>query len=843
MIHKPIFRSMALAVVVSFFVWGVAPGQGGSAPQITFISFDAEIKADGNPVSGFVGFKDPDGDVIRAEFDVVQATDFQPFSFDPKVKGAKEGVFEFALATRVPQRVTLKLTLVDEAGNRSQPKDFSFEAVAPILQVTPTSLSFSEQVGRTPASQTIQIINAGRGTINWTASVDQPWISLSPSMGVAPATVTVSINTAGLTVGSYAGRIIVEAPGIHGSPAVVTVNLTLTPVPPAMLEVSPEKLEFRGQEGAGNPTPQPMMIRNVGGQPLTWTAQANVTWLSLNRASGTLQAGESIQLAVSVNLTGLSPGVHQAQITITAPEARNSPVTVNVTLVLESRSLLRVCPRGCPYSRIQDAINAALPESILRIEAGTYRETLTVTKSLILIGVGADQVTIQAAERGKPVLFIESSTSIEVRVEGLTIKGAQRLSDERFCFEYEPRWICPYGISVHGQARLVLSKAQLSENASSGIFAEGQAQVEVRNTIVKSNRSGVGATDNAQLVVEDSTITNNQWNGLGLGDQARATVNNNTVEGNLICGIEVASSNARAEGSQNAMRGNGADLCGYASASLRVPLTSQTDRREISFPGDGTYKSLQEAVDAIAPGGTITIAGGSFAGSITLWKPLVLRGAGGEQTRLRAAAGRHLVLSITAEGQGVRLERLAVTDSQGDGLLIYGQVSLTNTIISGHGGTAIVLLGAAVVQIKDSFIKDNVGEYTSGIAAFDSVQLSIENTTVSGNSDGGIWVGDSARATITSNTISGNGSSGIWVSNAAEVTIQGNTVSNNGDDGITVYSDPPQAKATIIENAITNNEGYGIYTNDPRNIVSCYGNTIYGNQSGSYNDSAAQACR
>jgi hypothetical protein len=229
MIPRLIFWRIALAVVVSLSVWGVMQGQqGGSAPQITFIFFDAEIKADGTPASGLVGFKDPDGDVIKAVFDVVQATDFQPFSFDPQVKGIEEGAFEFTLATKVPQRVTLRLTLIDEAGNRSQPKDFSFEAVAPILQVTPTSLRFSEQVGRTPASQTIQITNAGRGgTISWTASADRPWITLMPARGVAPATVTVSVNPAGLAAGSYSGQITVEAPGIYGSPATVSVVLEL----------------------------------------------------------------------------------------------------------------------------------------------------------------------------------------------------------------------------------------------------------------------------------------------------------------------------------------------------------------------------------------------------------------------------------------------------------------------------------------------------------------------------------------------------------------------------------------------------------------------------------------
>jgi hypothetical protein len=52
----------------------MSPGQSGSAPLITFIDFPPEILANGQPV---VGFNDPDGDIIRAEFTVVEAQDLQ----------------------------------------------------------------------------------------------------------------------------------------------------------------------------------------------------------------------------------------------------------------------------------------------------------------------------------------------------------------------------------------------------------------------------------------------------------------------------------------------------------------------------------------------------------------------------------------------------------------------------------------------------------------------------------------------------------------------------------------------------------------------------------------------
>ncbi len=122
--------SQVIALVIVNFCLGIIVSVGG-APQIIFISFPQEIKADGNSVSGFAGFKDPDGDVVKAEFTVAQAVDFQSFSLNLDERGVKEGFFVFQLATKTPQRVRLLLTLTDTAGNRSPPKEFSFEAIKP----------------------------------------------------------------------------------------------------------------------------------------------------------------------------------------------------------------------------------------------------------------------------------------------------------------------------------------------------------------------------------------------------------------------------------------------------------------------------------------------------------------------------------------------------------------------------------------------------------------------------------------------------------------------------------------------------------------------------------------
>jgi len=302
------------------------------------LDFPKEIKADGTPVSGFIFFKDPDGDVVRAEFLVVQATDFQPFSLDLKVKGAKEGVIEFQISTKTPQRVVLRAVLVDEAGNRSAPWEFAFEAVGPaILRVSPTSLSFSSEVGRNPASQTVQITNAGSGTLSWSASADQPWIGLSPTSGTAPSTVTVSVTAIGMAAGSYSGQITISAPGAQGSPVTVFVILSLTPVQPAILQVSPSYLSFRGEEGGRDPDPQVITIRNAGSSTMNWTATADSFWLRVSPDRGSLAGGLSTEVRVSVSLTGLAAGTYTGRVTVTAPGAQGSPVSASVALELNPR--------------------------------------------------------------------------------------------------------------------------------------------------------------------------------------------------------------------------------------------------------------------------------------------------------------------------------------------------------------------------------------------------------------------------------------------------------------------------------------------------------------------------
>ncbi len=101
---------------------------------------------------------------------------------------------------------------------------------SPILIVNPESLNFIVTFGDgNPADQTIDISNGGSGTLTWSAIKNESWLSLAPTSGTGASTITVSINTGGLTAGEYSDTITITAPGASGSPKTVPVSLHIYP--------------------------------------------------------------------------------------------------------------------------------------------------------------------------------------------------------------------------------------------------------------------------------------------------------------------------------------------------------------------------------------------------------------------------------------------------------------------------------------------------------------------------------------------------------------------------------------------------------------------------------------
>jgi hypothetical protein len=93
------------------------------------------------------------------------------------------------------------------------------------VNLSPSSLNYTAtQNAANPANQDISLTNTG-GILNWAVSDDASWLTVNHASGSGSRTLSTSVNTAGLTAGTYSGTLTVSAAGI--SPKTVAVTLTV----------------------------------------------------------------------------------------------------------------------------------------------------------------------------------------------------------------------------------------------------------------------------------------------------------------------------------------------------------------------------------------------------------------------------------------------------------------------------------------------------------------------------------------------------------------------------------------------------------------------------------------
>jgi hypothetical protein len=100
--------------------------------------------------------------------------------------------------------------------------------ILPQIQLSRSRLDFGGiPTGTATPSQDFLITNKGMGTLNWSITNDQAWLSCSPSSGSGPGPVSVSVSPYGLTEGTYSGIITVSDPDASNSPQILDVTLTV----------------------------------------------------------------------------------------------------------------------------------------------------------------------------------------------------------------------------------------------------------------------------------------------------------------------------------------------------------------------------------------------------------------------------------------------------------------------------------------------------------------------------------------------------------------------------------------------------------------------------------------
>ena len=301
--------------------------------------------------------------------------------------------------------------------NHRVPVTFTVTAATRTLTVSPTSLTFTASAGGTsPASKTISV--SANPNTSFTASVSgAAWLSVSPSSGTTPATLTVTARVTGLAAGTFTGHIIVTGNGVTRSvPVTFTVNSTAP-----TLNVSPGTLSFSATAGGTSPASQSLSV--TASPNASFTANVSgATWLSVSPATGTTPA----TLTVTARVTGLAAGTFTGNIVVTGNGITR---TVPVTFTVSSASTLNVSPGTLTFSAtaggtspasqslsVTASPNASFTASVsgaawltVSPATGTTPATLTVTASVTGLAAGTFTgniiVTGNGITRTVPVTF------------------------------------------------------------------------------------------------------------------------------------------------------------------------------------------------------------------------------------------------------------------------------------------------------------------------------------------------------------------------------------------------------------------------------------------------------
>jgi len=304
----------------------VITGPNGYSNSVEFVG--ADLPADGSPMTATYSILAPGG--------VWDAAD--------------NGTYTITLAESAVEDTFNNVTPQTTLGNFTV--TISTESLGVLMVLPSGGLASSGPVGGpfNPSSIVYTLTNAGGSMLNWTASQVQNWVSLSATGGSlaagASTTVTVSINTNAnsLAAGSYSDTVAfvntTTGSGNTGRGVSLTVHSTgLLAVLPAGGLISSGTVG-----GPFSPSSIVYALTNAGGSTLDWTANPAQDWVSLSATGGSLAAGASTTVTVSINTNAdsLAAGSYSNAVAFANATTGDTSISRGIQLMVESLPVVLV---------------------------------------------------------------------------------------------------------------------------------------------------------------------------------------------------------------------------------------------------------------------------------------------------------------------------------------------------------------------------------------------------------------------------------------------------------------------------------------------------------------------
>jgi len=439
------------------------------------------------------------------------------------------------------------------------------------------------------------------------------------------------------------------------------------------------------------------------------------------------------------------------------PQAPNAPAAE-----------LHVCPSGCAYASIQDAVDAAGSGDVIKVAVGTYtdvhvrprRDIVTtgavtqvvyVSKTVAIEGgytmanwttpdPEANPTTLDAQGQGR-VLYITGD--VNPTITGLRITGGDATG--------MGGWPDPW---LGGE-----------EDAGGGIYVITASAVITNNWVFSNTAQEAGG---AHLIRDHGTfsgnsVTNNTSLGHSSGGlllyESATTVSGNTIAANVGTGISLMFNGTTVNG--NTITGN--DNGGMWLFINGSTLIGNTIMSNTSNEGGGVRLRVS---DATLIGNTIAANSAITGGGVCLYdsRPTLISNVISANT-------------VSRSGGGLYIQNSAAT--------LDGNTIISNT--AGEGGGGVCMHGehedGGSNTLRGNTIVSNTATHGGGVNTFFFRGATLDGNTISGNNaqDGGGLLLFISDLTLDGNTITANDANGTTPSPATQAARAVEPASSTGE--------------------------------------------------------------
>jgi nitrous oxidase accessory protein NosD len=203
------------------------------------------------------------------------------------------------------------------------------------------------------------------------------------------------------------------------------------------------------------------------------------------------------------------------------------------------------------YATIQEAVDAAKDGDTVKILPGAYRENITVSKNIAIIGSSREEVTLVAESESSPVLFVRGVEdfvvdSVSFQSGGSVINFSRSSGQVVNCNIAGGR----FGISFSGDGRTLrvadsyitslmgVGNDEYLSTRLVGIYAYGEATLIVENTVIERTGTGVNFSNGLNYLVKNSTFNRNTV-GVSLSGTSTGSLIGNRITENVDNGVLV----------------------------------------------------------------------------------------------------------------------------------------------------------------------------------------------------------------------------------------------------------------------------------------------------------------